>query len=314
MAGTHAAARDVGVHSLDHFSLGVPDLADARKFYGGFGLDVRDEGGALGLYAQGRTHRWIVVQPAARKHLAWLSFGCYEQDLDALAERAKRRGAQAAAAPAGAPREGLWLHDMDGTPIHIGVLAKSTPDAKPARTLTSSPAGTRGAGGRSTAPKVHPTRLSHVLRFTPDVSRALAFYEDVLGMRMSDRSGEGIAFMHAIHGSDHHMLAFAKSGAPGYHHSSWEVASLEEVGLGGMQMAALGHKRGWGPGRHIIGSNYFWYVQDPWGSFAEFSADIDYVPAGHRWSGGDHPPDDAFYLWGPDPPDDFVTNYEATAR
>jgi hypothetical protein len=81
-----------------------------------------------------------------------------------------------------------------------------------------------------------------------------------------------------------------------------------------MQMAARGHTRGWGPGRHIIGSNYFWYVQDPWGSFAEFSADIDYVPAGTRWNASDHPPEDAFYLWGPDPPADFVKNYEATER
>ena len=59
--------------------------------------------------------------------------------------------------------------------------------------------------------------------------RAVSFYEDVLGMRLSDRSGEGIAFMHAIHGSDHHVIAFAKSSAPGYHHSSWDVGSLDEA-------------------------------------------------------------------------------------
>jgi catechol 2,3-dioxygenase len=203
---------------------------------------------------------------------------------------------------------------MDGTPVHIGEIPKSSPDAKPSRTWTCAPAGARGASNRSNAPRVHPTRLSHVLRFTPDVDRAVRFYQRTIGMRLSDQSGDGIAFMHAIHGSDHHVLAFAKSEAPGYHHSSWEVASLEEVGLGGMQMMARGHKRGWGPGRHIIGSNYFWYVQDPWGSFAEYSADIDYVPAGTRWNAGDHPPEDAFYLWGPDPPSDFVTNYEAAAR
>ena len=314
MAGENAAARDVAVHSLDHFGLAVPDVTEARKFYGDFGLDVREEGSALGLYAPGSPHRWGIVQPAARKHLAWLSFGCYEQDLARLAERIEAQGVSKATAPAGAPREGLWFHDMDGTPVHVGVMAKSSPDAKISRAMACAPAGQRGATSRSAAPRVHPTRLSHVLRFTPDVSRAVAFYEKTLGMRLSDRSGEGIAFMHAVHGSDHHVVAFAKSNAPGYHHSSWNVPSLEDVGLGGMQMAATGHKRGWGPGRHIIGSNYFWYVQDPWGSFAEYSADIDYVPAGTRWSGGDHPPDDAFYLWGPDPPDDFVTNYEASVR
>lgn len=306
--------RDVGVHSLDHFALGVPDLADARKFYDGFGLTVREEGSGLGLYGRAGPHRWAVVREAPRKHLAWISFGCYADDLSEIDARFRREGAEAARPPAGAPGDGLWFHDMDGTLIHVGVTAKSSPHAKPSWTSTSTVAGQRGAGNRSNAPRIHPARLSHVLRFTSDVPRAIRFYERTVGMRLSDRSGEGIAFMHAIHGSDHHVLAFAKSDGPGYHHSSWEVASLEDVGLGGMQMAARGHTRGWGPGRHIIGSNYFWYVQDPWGSFAEYSADIDYVPAGTRWSAGDHPPEDAFYLWGPNPPPDFVTNYETAAR
>ena len=314
MAANDAAARNVGVHSLDHFGLAVPDLADARKFYGSFGLDVRDEAGALGLYGADGRHRWGVVQPASRKALAWVSFGCFEPDLARIAERLDARRIERIAPPVGAPAQGLWFRDVDGTPVHVGVHPKSSPDEKIAAPMSSAAAGTRGATGRTKAPRVQPQRLSHVLRFTTDVMRAVAFYEDVLGMRLSDRSGEGIAFMHAIHGSDHHVLAFAKSGAPGYHHSSWDVGSLHNVGLGGMQMAAAGHKRGWGPGRHIIGSNYFWYVQDPWGSFAEYSADIDYVPAGHQWEGRDHARDDAFYLWGPDPPDDFVTNYEANVR
>jgi catechol 2,3-dioxygenase len=64
-------------------------------------------------------------------------------------------------------------------------------------------------------------------------------------------------------------------------------------------------------GRHVLGSNYFHYVQDPWGSFSEYSADIDYIPATCDWAAGDHPPDDSFYAWGPNVPEDFVHNYEA---
>src|SRR4051812_1674850 len=33
----------VGVHSLDQFVLTVPDLASAQRFYGSFGLDVRED-------------------------------------------------------------------------------------------------------------------------------------------------------------------------------------------------------------------------------------------------------------------------------
>ena len=86
---------------------------------------------------------------------------------------------------------------------------------------------------------------------------------DVLGLRVSDTSGDVIAFLHSPHGSDHHLIALAKSGGLGLHHTSWCVASLDDVGLGMEQMSAAGHGEGWGVGRHVLGSNYFRYVRDP---------------------------------------------------
>jgi hypothetical protein len=138
----------------------------------------------------------------------------------------------------------------------------------------------------------------------------VAFHEQMLGTRLSDCSGDGIAFVHGVHGSDHHLVAFAKSHAPGLHHSSWDVGSVDEVGLGAENMRAAGHANGWGVGRHVLGSNYFYYVQDPWGSFCEYSYDIDFVPADLDWKSGDHPPEDSFYLWGPSVPEYFITNHE----
>jgi len=88
------------------------------------------------------------------------------------------------------------------------------------------------------------------------------------------------------------------------------VASLDEVGLGMEQMRTAGYTQGWGVGRHVLGSNYFYYARDPWGSYSEYSYDIDYIPQGCKWTAGDHPPGDSFYLWGPPVPSDFVRNYE----
>ncbi len=137
-----------------------------------------------------------------------------------------------------------------------------------------------------------------------------AFYERVLGLRLSDRSADIIAFLHGPHASDHHLLAFAKSEAPGLHHSSWDVGRFDDVGLGAELMKAKGYGHGWGVGRHVLGSNYFYYVQDPWGSWAEYSYDIDFVPADVDWPAADHPPEDSFYIWGPTVPDDFIVNRE----
>ena len=99
--------------------------------------------------------------------------------------------------------------------------------------------------------------------------------------------------------------------APGHHHFSWDVGSVDEIGIGATHMLEKGFDKGWGLGRHVLGSNYFHYVRDPWGSYSEYSADIDYVPATCDWQGGDQPPDDSFYAWGPNLPEDFVHNYES---
>ena len=174
--------------------------------------------------------------------------------------------------------------------------------------------GKAAAPARSKAGATRPRRLSHVLLFTSDVMRSVTFYRDALGLRLSDHSGEGIAFMHGAHGSDHHMLAFAKSDGPGLHHSSWDVTDVDAVGIGMEQMGAAGYTEGWGVGRHVIGSNYFRYVRDPWGSFAEYSAGIDFIPADLEWPVGDHPPEDSFYVWGPPVPDYFIQNHETAVR
>jgi catechol 2,3-dioxygenase len=52
-------------------------------------------------------------------------------------------------------------------------------------------------------------------------------------------------------------------------------------------------------------------VKDPWGSYAEYSADIDYISADHDWVSKDHPEEDGIYVWGPAMPADFIHNYEA---
>jgi catechol 2,3-dioxygenase-like lactoylglutathione lyase family enzyme len=193
------------------------------------------------------------------------------------------------------------------------VAEKSSPNEKSSFDNASAGPGVQGAPSRSRAPLVRPRRLAHMLIFTRDVPKAIDFYRKVLGFRLSDRSGDDIGFMHCIHGSDHHVLAFVKSEGPGLHHLSWDVESINHIGIGAMQMADKGFTAGWGLGRHVLGSNYFHYVRDPWGSYAEYSSDIDYIPVDHDWKGADHPPEDSFYVWGPTPPPDFAFNYEAAS-
>src|SRR5579883_606050 len=301
---------ELGVHSLDRFHFAVPDLEAARRFYSSFGLDVREEGNALNIYTHGHPHRWGSVVEGPRKKLQYISFGAFEEDLPRLRERLERLQVARRDPPKGVESNGLWFSDLDGTAIEIAVAEKTSPDMKSSFDNASAPPGVQGAPSRSRVQVVRPRRLAHILIFTRDISRTIQFYGEALGLRLSDRSGDMVAFMHGIHGSDNHMIAFVKSEGPGLHHSSWDVPSINDIGNGAMQMADKGFTAGWGLGRHVLGSNYFHYVRDPWGSFAEYSSDIDYIPVDHDWKSADHPPEDSFYVWGPVPPEDFAFNHE----
>ncbi|MEO8137521.1 MAG: metapyrocatechase, partial [Betaproteobacteria bacterium] len=80
------------------------------------------------------------------------------------------------------------------------------------------------------------------------------------------------------------------------------------------QMMDAGYRDGWGIGRHVVGSNYFRYVRDPWGSFAEYSHDIDFIPVDVDWQARDHPAGKSSYAWAPPVPEDFIINHESAAR
>jgi catechol 2,3-dioxygenase-like lactoylglutathione lyase family enzyme len=302
---------ELGIHSLDHFHIVVPDLTVADKFYTEFGLKTEGRGNILFMGTHGHPHTWGSIGEGPRKKHSHMSFGAFDEDIEGFAAHLQAQGVKRLDPPPGIESNGIWFRDHDNNLVEIKVAPKSSPDEKSQFGVRPSPPGKRGAPFRSNMKRTYPRRLAHVLMFTTDVSKAVEFYQRVLGMRLSDRSGDNIAFLHGIHGSDHHMIAFARSSAPGHHHFSWDVGTVDEIGEGAMHMLDKGYVKGWGLGRHVLGSNFFHYVQDPWGSFCEYSADIDYVPVDCDWPSDDHPPADSFYAWGPNVPDDFVHNYEA---
>lgn len=258
-----AATALLAVHSVDEFVFSVPDLEAARQFYASFGLTcaTRTAAGAVRLRpsaalgphpAGGGTQAAVVAQP-----------GHPRGDAPRFAERLDQQGIARITAPAGADDGGIWIAGPDGLPLQLRAAPKSSPSAPAPQTPPQPCANAGRAPARSRAPRVQPLYLSHILLFSADVARATRFYVDMLGLRVSDTSGDVIAFLHSPHGSDHHLIALAKSGGLGLHHTSWCVASLDDVGLGMEQMSAAGHGEGWGVGRHVLGSNYFRYVRDP---------------------------------------------------
>ena len=79
-------------------------------------------------------------------------------------------------------------------------------------------------------------------------------------------------------------------------------------------MLDSGYRDGWGLGRHVIGSNFFHYIRDPWNTMAEYFCDIDHIPEDAEWDVRNWPEEDLLYLWGPRTPADFAHNFEAPAH
>src|ERR1700716_930149 len=98
----------LGVHSLDHFSMTVPDLEKARTFYESFGLDARREGHGIALYTHGHGHRWGLLSEGPRKQLHYLSFGAFEDDLPRFRDHLVALNVERLPPPAGFESNGLW--------------------------------------------------------------------------------------------------------------------------------------------------------------------------------------------------------------
>jgi catechol 2,3-dioxygenase-like lactoylglutathione lyase family enzyme len=299
------------VRALLHYALEVPDVSVGERFYRNFGLtDKPARDNAVHLRPARLPRESVLLYPGPKKRLHHLAFGAPSDDFEQVKESIRRAGVREVDPPPGANEGGIWLRDPDGNLINIRDEGAVTLPADPPLALNSPGHAVRQAArGCPDADLIaQPRRLGHVLLFTPDVDRQLAFYTGVLGLRLSDRCQRIIAFLRCT--TDHHNVAFLTSKGPGFHHGSFEVGAVDEIAMGAMRMRESGWEPGWGLGRHVIGSNFFYYIRDPWGSFAEYYFDLDYIPEGCAWEPRDFPEQDALYRWGPPPPPDFGENKE----
>lgn len=308
-----AVARELcmSVQSLLSYALAVPDLEEGRRFYSTFGLIPSERDDALIFRCDGRDQDQVMLIGGKAKRLHHLRFGTDDAGLVNIRTRMRQRDISELRPPHRGFEAGLWLSDPDGNLVNIRNEAPR-PWRRAAKSFEINQPGHYRRFERGCPPRreVRPTRLGHVLLFTPNLARLVGFYIDVLGLRLTDSVPGIIAFLHLATGGDHHVLALVQDQRTGFHHASFEVESPDDIGLAAQVVLNAGYRNGWGFGRHVLGSNFFHYLRDPWMSMAEYFCDIDQVPPDGSWQAKEHPPEDALYLWGPPVPDDFTRNYE----
>jgi len=299
-------------------TLDVPDIAPGLDFYAAAGLVASVEGRQAHLRCEGQDRSSIVLRGgAARKRLHHVTLRA--DGLGAIAKAVPAQGGAVVAAPAGFEDGGLWVRDPHGMLIHLIDCAPDAPLAARPRFAVNGPGDIVRSNRSAMLPQasygpVRPLRLGHVLLFSPDVPVSVRFMTEALGMGLADRAQNVIAFCCTRQGSDHHVVAFAKSPGIGFHHASFQVADPDEVGRGGRALVEQAGKGDWGFGRHTIGSNFFHYIQDPWGSWFEYYSDIDFIEDYSAWTPTNYPMEDSLANWGPPVPHDFVHNYEAVGE
>lgn len=145
----------------------------------------------------------------------------------------------------------------------------NAPGAAPQR-----PANVTGADANAPA---RPRTLSHVVYFVPDAAKGEAFYTKRLGFVCTDRfTGVG-PFLRPAGTLDHHTLFLIETPPfmRGCEHFTFHLGGPTEVLQAGTRFVEKGYQSFWGPGRHIFGSNWFWYFNSPLGCHVEYDADMD---------------------------------------
>jgi hypothetical protein len=254
---------------------GVEDVAAGIRYFEDWGLPSVEKGanGAEFRMASGQS---VVIRPASDAALPAAPDGGSTlreaiwgvedaASLEAIgAELARDREVRKDA------RGGLHARDEAGFAIGFRHMSKGSKKGSAAASRMNRPFDPER--------RARPTRIGHIVYNIPKawIEKVLAFYLERLKFRLTDRALDTGAFMRCAGSTDHHNLFFAtRYDEPSFNHVAFEVKDIDEIILGGKYMKS----RGWRPnspvGRHILGSNLFWYFDSPCGGRTEYFADMD---------------------------------------
>ncbi len=119
-----------------------------------------------------------------------------------------------------------------------------------------------------------PLQVTHVVLNARDREACTRFAVDVLGFRLSDRTG----FMNFVRCDRvHHALAYAQSDNSLLNHIAFEMTDIDAVMRGIGRLKDAGVETFWGPGRHGPGNNVFAYFVAPFGAAVEYTSEVQRI-------------------------------------
>lgn len=290
----------MALHRLTKIVMGVPDVASAAEFYVDFGLEPTDNGG----FATSDGGEQLALVQRNRRGLVELGIGCDDtDDIESVASRLDGSGF-----PWTREETDLLCTDPGtGVVVRLQTAARyeqSPTDAAPLNGPGRVDRQNERAPGAERQGAVHPCKLGHVVIGSTDVEGSERLFLGIFGFEVSDTIRNVGKFMRCS--DDHHNVMVSQAPGPYLHHTSWEVNDVDEVGRGAAQVVAKDPTRhAWGLGRHNVGSNFFWYLRDPAGNYAEYYSDLDIITEALRWEERTWGARESIAAWGPKHPRDF---------
>ncbi len=297
----------MALNSLLDLELTVPDPEALEAFWVRRGLTVTSPG-VLGTPERPSQLR---LREGGYRHVSEMHLGCDSgADLDALGARLDGIGVPYSRDDHSIRcADPLLDHDVV---VEIGQAAPLAP--APTRQLNGP--GERHRQNRrssaiASALPTPPRRVGHVVFGSPDVAASRDFYHLGIGMLQSDSIADGIGHFFRC-SPDHHNLLIMPAPVPCMNHYAVEMNDVDAIGRAGVEIVAeLPDASVYGVGRHIIGSNIFWYLLDPAGGMFELFTDMDQITDDAYWDAEVRRSDwDPFTIagWepGPSKPDFFL--------
>jgi hypothetical protein len=250
----------MGMHRVNYLVREVPDVEGTAAFYREFGLQET----APGTFASRVGGDQLFLRPIdgkPRVHAIGVGVDA-RSDLDDIGERLSVLGYPSTREILDGRDVLVAVEPTTGVRIELSVAPRLPRETAPAR------GGVPDRADLVPREPVWPVRLGHVVMGSPDIPGGERFFIEGLGMHLSDHVIGG-AFMRFE--TDHHNICVVPAPMAVLHHTAWKVRSVDEIGYGGANMVRHHPERhAWGLGRHAASANYFWYLKDPAGAFAEY--------------------------------------------
>jgi hypothetical protein len=276
----------MSIRGVESLLYGVEDLALACRFFEDWGLACRHRGERGADFAlPDRTTVCLrpiddhalpapLVPGSTVRETVWgVDSG---KDIDTIAaELAKDRAVRQSA-------DGI-LHAVDDLGYAVGfkVTTREAVTMRLADTNTVGGVSRRDArAAAALAYRVRPQRFVHVVYWIPQrlLARARDFYVGRLGFCLTESVATSGHFLRCgPHGDHHNLFLNCRGDNFGFQHVAFEVRDIDEMMMAGQYMERHGWKTHLGPGRHVVGSNVYWYFWCPAGGCAEIGCDIDCI-------------------------------------